>query len=311
MRTTHFLSALLLLTGCAAQGPGDKDALSDPSFDSGDAADGPSSQIDYRGPIVFETATAGEFSESGYAGYAFVGHAGASVSLELTSEHNDTVLYLYGPKRGDSWSDAERLAMNDDYGGTLDSYIEATLPADGTYLVLARDYWGDTGTFTLSLGCGGGDCRAACSSGCPDGSACHVIYCFRAPCPSYCAVSDEPPAPPEPRACGTRGAAECDPGEFCNLPDEALCGEADVGGVCAPIPDACPETVATPVCGCDGNTYESRCAANASSTSVAHDGECESAPPTPVDCRITGCSAGEWCSACFGGYACIPDHAHC
>ena len=75
--------------------------------------------------------------------------------------------------------------------------------------------------------------------------------------------------------CGTRGAAACGPGFYCQYTDVAQCGATDMGGACtSTAPRMCAAIVA-PVCGCDGRTYSNRCVAYSSSTSVKHDGACE------------------------------------
>ncbi len=69
--------------------------------------------------------------------YAFTGSAGdsivADIDAQIVGSALDSYLHLY---------DADgitELAGNDDYGG-LDSYIAHTLPADGTYYLMVREY---------------------------------------------------------------------------------------------------------------------------------------------------------------------------
>ncbi len=40
-------------------------------------------------------------------------------------------------------------------------------------------------------------------------------------------------------------------------------------------------------------------------------GRCTKDPAPVSDCRDTGCSAGKFCSACWGKFACIPNGAMC
>lgn len=77
----------------------------------------------------------------------------------------------------------------------------------------------------------------------------------------------------ESRACGGLLGLECEDDEFCNFPLDALCGAADQTGICEIIPVVCPEIFA-PVCGCDDETYDNECFANAEGVSVASEGEC-------------------------------------
>ncbi len=64
-----------------------------------------------------------------------------------------------------------------------------------------------------------------------------------------------------PVTCGIRGLAPCPEGEYCDF-DDAACGAAGVPGVCRPRPELCDASNA-PVCGCDGRSYDSDCAAAA------------------------------------------------
>jgi hypothetical protein len=113
--------------------------------------------------------------------------------------------------------------------------------------------------------------------------------------------------PGEPRACGTRGAEDCETGEFCLFELEAQCGETDKGGVCTTTPDACTKELA-PVCGCDGVTHSNACMANLAGTSVKHEGECEEGPtvcPAIYD-PVCGEDGKTYGNACEAGAADVP-----
>ncbi|WOD37667.1 pre-peptidase C-terminal domain-containing protein [Nodosilinea sp. E11] len=74
--------------------------------------------------------------------YTFEGTAGQTMTITLDSTDFDPVLTL---------RDAEgtEIAFNDDFGGTLNSKITITLPADGTYTVVARSFSGQGGDYDL------------------------------------------------------------------------------------------------------------------------------------------------------------------
>ena len=71
--------------------------------------------------------------------------------------------------------------------------------------------------------------------------------------------------------CGGGAAFPCPSGMFCQLGRE--CGGIDHRGRCTVQPTDCPDED-NPVCGCDNQTYNSRCYANAAGVSVDYTGPC-------------------------------------
>ncbi len=260
---------VLALAGCAVEIKSD---LGDPIDETDLAAksDFFSRRVALQGTIGFGERLVGTYAETGYSGWTFTGARGARVVIDLTAGgENDPVLHLYGPQVGEGWARARRVARNDDWRGTLDSHLEVRLPADGTYLILAREYWDSPGSFTLTMGCEGDECRPVCREGdaCPDGAMCERIYCVRAPCPSYCA-----PLPVE-TPCGGIAGLACAEGQYCDYPEGAECGAFDRQGTCRPMPTVCPR-FAMLVCGCDGRDYGNPCDATRAGTDVAYAGAC-------------------------------------
>lgn len=91
-------------------------------------------------PLLEETGTIVPAEHS----YEFAGTAGQAVTITLESEAFDSVVELQDP-------DGNQIAVNDDFGGTLNSTIIMTLPADGSYTVVARSFSGEGGDYQLSV----------------------------------------------------------------------------------------------------------------------------------------------------------------
>ena len=75
--------------------------------------------------------------------YAFEGKAGQRVQIDMTSREIDSYLILLDPN-------GDEVTQDDDGGGGPNSRIVATLPADGTYLLMANSYEaGQAGAYSL------------------------------------------------------------------------------------------------------------------------------------------------------------------
>jgi predicted RNase H-like HicB family nuclease len=114
--------------------------------------------------------------------------------------------------------------------------------------------------------------------------------------------------------CGGFTGIPCDDGEFCRLP-RGTCNSADLMGICAEIPNACPRVWA-PVCGCDGVTYGNECEALRAGVQIDHAGVCLS----DLTCRSNDdCSNTTYCQFIPGqceptnavGGLCVPRPLHC
>ncbi len=78
---------------------------------------------------------------------------------------------------------------------------------------------------------------------------------------------------------------DCLATQYCHLGQGCVASGAKMG-TCAPRPQLCPE-VLVPVCGCDGQDYDSPCQAHGQGTNVAHAGPCEADPAcSGVTCRL-------------------------
>jgi len=94
-----------------------------------------------------------------YEPVTFDGAAGEEVEITMGSQFGDTYLQLLGP-------DGELIAENDDNSYSLNSSLEASLPSDGEYTIVATSFSDrDTFEYELSLdvragGAGGADLRA-------------------------------------------------------------------------------------------------------------------------------------------------------
>ncbi|GAB4379324.1 MAG: hypothetical protein Kow00121_33250 [Elainellaceae cyanobacterium] len=84
-----------------------------------------------------------------YNAYTFEGTAGQQITVELNSNEFNSYLILLTPE-------GENFAQDDDSAGESNSRLEVTLPADGTYTILANTFnSGETGAYTLKVAAAG------------------------------------------------------------------------------------------------------------------------------------------------------------
>ncbi len=102
--------------------------------------DAPDTNIPYEAVIgVDESITGGVTPDEPTVTYAFVGEAGQSILISLTSSDFDTYLILQD-------ADGNELTFNDDGGQGLNSLIGPyIIPEDGTYLIVATSFSQRTG----------------------------------------------------------------------------------------------------------------------------------------------------------------------
>lgn len=201
--------------------------------------------------------------------------AGQAVELTFRVADGRPILFTYGPRDGfGGFPHCGSL-----HAATAgDQALVATLTADeaGEYLIVVGDLPGETpGDYTLATRCTAGcdvapPCPTLASRGCPD-----------ARCDGELARDAD----------GCLSCA-CDAGALCG-PDRA----AGPAGSCVLPACTCPEGGGAPVCGADGRTWPSACAARCAGVPVLRDGSCELACPA-----LAACSA-----PCSGLRAVLPD----
>jgi hypothetical protein len=253
MKASISFALLASLAACAS----DKTDLDATSLESIEINGGKEDSL--KAPTVKGTLALGESATGrvtpakSFHAYDFT-YAGAPGSIRFDARSTagkDLVLAAYR-RTGNTWA---LETWNDDCGdGTLNSCL--TLPSSADkYRFVVTTYNALTGSpisaeYTLDVSCAGGGCAT--------------------------------------QGCGGLLGLQCDAGEYCAYPLDAMCGAADQTGTCQPKPEVCTREFA-PVCGCDGQTYGNACMAASAGTAVSAEGECPGVP--------CGARAGDTCGA--------------
>lgn len=101
----------------------------------------------------------------------------------------------------------------------------------------------------------------------------------------------------------------CPDGDYCKYP-EASCDSAGAVGNCTEIPMFGCEKIYSPVCGCDGVTYDNECFMEAQSMSMMHPGQCDETQCLPAGGTFTDFEVeGKCCPGLVPVSDCIQDAA--
>ncbi len=143
--TTCLLAAAAFTGACVLSDP--KEPLDD-TFEhlEGGKADDFHNHILVLGELVADAPDVVEYwGTPRYLAYTILGGKGDEVDLWVRSDDGDAVAWLLD-------DNFRILAANDDAAeGTLDSNIVATLPKEGGYYLVFREYYGEAATFEVSL----------------------------------------------------------------------------------------------------------------------------------------------------------------
>lgn len=104
--------------------------------------------------------------------------------------------------------------------------------------------------------------------------------------------------------CGGFIGAVCEEDQWCDYPDDGLCGNADATGTCRARPEVCTRDCPG-VCGCDGRFYCNACTANNLGVDVSQETDCPEAGGLGALCTSDAeCEVGLSCCYPCGRAGC-------
>jgi hypothetical protein len=86
-------------------------------------------------------------------------------------------------------------------------------------------------------------------------------------------------------SCGGINKVTCsDKTTYCHFAN-GVCGAGSATGTCDPLPTSCASAMPSPVCGCDGKTYDSACEAQLAGVSTAASAACACGGDASAPCK--------------------------
>jgi len=332
-----FCLTMLSFSGCQDEG---KARLEPPEIpEMVDSEEGKSDYVSYFTDVVGEfkyygETLLGDFIPNGFTGYKFTGKRDEVVSIELTAltHGRDTVLYLYPPVDPDDfWGEIWRspIAENDDIDwpeNTNSAIVDFTLPGDGVYLIVVAEYYGRSGSFSVSLNCTGGGCVPVepqsrcerlggycayfmdeCSAGFTGANESGQALGCEGGRSSMCCV----PADPNPYAC--ESSSDCVMAKAdccgCQMGGTSVAINRDFADMAGPDPLICAHIACLAYYNCFGVAHciDGMCA------TVAPDGPEAGCIDSGGSIETASCceSAGDFPNTCLiGPCGCAPEYSH-
>jgi hypothetical protein len=317
MRAQALLPAFALFSATLAAGCSGAGATADTDFSSLDSSDAKADGLGrFRvvGTLGYGDTTTVDYSNPPrYRALKFQGADGDDVTVTVHSDDGVAKLWVL---------DGSKQILGADTGADATVHLTLSAQAVPTHYIVLRELDLQSASFTVSLQGGptkpdfysckaDDDCVAVpkkmCCSNCSkeavnkdmaDAYSNQQLVCPAVICPLACFLD-------------TR-VAECNHSTHkCEMVaiDAISCGGFVVNPHQCPAGYACEQTVHIP--DAPGKCVK-QCVQNEACVQGDHwDSQACKCVPDVSDCRTTGCPNDQWCSACFGAFACIPKGALC